>query len=145
MGSASQLLAENGVSIRRGRVDIHRGQAIVESFNRTLAERLFGHQQAQELLMSSGERSREWVTRLPAVVAALNNELTRLTGKKPVDAIRSKTVTSKPSAPAENPLPHDVLVLVRFLYQPGEIEGGQRRRATDAILSLKAWTLGDQT
>jgi hypothetical protein len=130
-------------------VDIHRDQGIVERFNRTLAERLFGHQQAQELLMQSGERSREWVKRLPAVVAALNNEVTRLTGKKPVNAIKAKVVTQKPSAPAkkgrpvgmaENPLPRDVLV--RFLYQPGEIEGGQRRRATDAIWSLKVYRLG---
>ena len=51
MGAASQLLTKNDVSVRRGRVDIHRDQAIVERFNRPLAERLFGHQQAQELLM----------------------------------------------------------------------------------------------
>ena len=41
---------------------------------------------------------------------------------------------------AEKPLPDDTLV--RFLYQPGEIEGGQRRRATDAIWSLKVYRLG---
>ena len=76
MGTVRQLLTKNSVSIRRGRVDIHRDQGIVERFNRTLAERLFGHQQARELLMKSGERSREWVKRLPAVVAALNNEVT---------------------------------------------------------------------
>ena len=105
MGAASQLLTKNDVSVRRGRVDIHRDQAIVERFNRTLAERLFGHQQAQELLMRSGERSREWVKRLPAVVAALNNEVTRITGKKPVDAIRANEVTSKPSAPAKKGRP----------------------------------------
>lgn len=147
MGAASQLLAKNGVSIRRGRVDIHRDQAIVERFNRTLAERLFRHQQAQELLMSSGERSREWVKRLPAVVAALNNEVTRLTGKKPVDAIRAKVVTQKPSSVTpgrpvglkEQKLSFDALV--RYLYQPGELEGGQRRRATDAIWSLQVYRL----
>jgi len=56
----------------------------VERFNRTLAERLFGHQYAQEMLLAargSSERSIEWVTRLFAVVAALNGEVTRLTGK----------------------------------------------------------------
>ena len=150
MGAVSQLLIKNGVAVRRGRVDIHRDQAIVERFNRTLAERLFGHQQAQELLIGSGERSREWVTRLPAVVAAVNNEVTRLTGKKPVDAIRAKVVTSKPSAPAkkerpvgmsEKPLP--LYVLVRYLLQPGELEGGQRRRARCYMVSpgLPAWTV----
>ena len=43
MGSVSQLLAKHSVQVRRGRVDIHRDQGIVERFNRTLAERLFGH------------------------------------------------------------------------------------------------------
>ena len=89
------------------------------------------------------------MTRLPAVVAALNHEVTRLTGKKPVDAIRAKVIISKPSAPprkgrlvgmAEKPLPNDSLV--RFLYQPREIEGVQRRRATDAIWSLQVYRLG---
>ena len=63
--------AKHDVEVRRGRVDIHRDQGIVEQFNRTLAERLFGHQYAQEMRLSSGERSSESVARLPAVVAAL--------------------------------------------------------------------------
>ena len=43
MGSVSQLLAKHTVQVRRGRVDILRDQGIVERFNQTLAERLFGH------------------------------------------------------------------------------------------------------
>ena len=150
MGSVSQLLAKHRVEVRRGRVDIHRDQGIVERFNRTLAERLFGHQQAQELLMrseGSGERSREWVKRLPAVIAALNGEVTRLTGKRPRDAIRAQSVAQnrssvtpgRPVGLKEQKLPSDVLV--RYLYQPGELEGGQRRRATDAIWSLQSYKL----
>jgi hypothetical protein len=42
MGAVSQLLAKHNTQVRRGRVDIHRNQNIVERFNRTLAERLFG-------------------------------------------------------------------------------------------------------
>ena len=54
MGSVSQLLAKHGVEVRRGRVDIHRDQGVVECWNRTLAERLFGHQYAQEMRLPSG-------------------------------------------------------------------------------------------
>ena len=49
MGAVNQLLAKHKTEVRRGRVDIHRDQGIVERFNRTLAERLFGHQYAQEM------------------------------------------------------------------------------------------------
>ena len=154
MGAAGQLLAKHGVSVRRGRVNIHRDQGVVERFNRTLAERLFGHQQAQELVLmhmrseGSGERSREWVKRLPAVIAALNGEVTRLTGKRPRDAIKQKQVPQNPSSVVpgrlvgleEVKLPSSVGV--RFLYQPGELEGGQRRRATDAVWSLQVYRLG---
>jgi len=61
---------------------IQRDQTIVEHFNRTLAERLFGYQYAVEMLLPEGQRSTAWVKRLPNVVAALNKEVTRLTGKK---------------------------------------------------------------
>ena len=94
MGSVSQLLAKHSVQVRRGRVDIHRDQGIVE----TLAERLFGHQYAQEVRLPSGERSTEWAKQLPSVVAALNEEVTRLTGKKPSDAIKAKILTQKSSS-----------------------------------------------
>jgi len=60
MGAFSQLLAKHNVQVRRGAADNHRQQGIVELFNRTLAERLFGHQYAQEMLLAargSSERS----------------------------------------------------------------------------------------
>ena len=74
----------------RDRTEIHRDQAIVEHFNRTLAERLFGHQYAVEMLLPEGKRSTEWVKRLPDVVNALNNEVTSLIGKKPAVAIKKR-------------------------------------------------------
>ena len=147
MGAVSQLLAKHGVSVRRGRVDNHRDQGIVERFNRTLAERLFGHQYAQEMLLPLEQRSSEWVARLPAVVAALNGEVTRLIGKRPSEAIRRKAVSARPAAPArrqrkrgfeEQKLPSGVGV--RYLYQPGELEGG-RRRATDPTCSINVHRL----
>ena len=74
--------------------------AIVERFNRTLAERLFGHQYAMEMLLPEGKRSTEWVKRLPDVVSALNNEVTRFTGKMPAAAIKEKN----PSTPYTRPV-----------------------------------------
>ena len=96
MGGVTKAMNEHKTTIRRGRPNIHRDQGIVERFNRTLAERVFGHQYAVEMNMPSG-RSTAWVKRLPEVVDALNNEVTRLTGKKPAAAIREKTVAAKPA------------------------------------------------
>ena len=62
MGSVTQLVAERNVSIRRGRKEVHRDQALVERFNRTLAERLFGYQYAKEL-ENPHKRNRVWVKR----------------------------------------------------------------------------------
>ena len=146
MGSVTKVMENNRTSIRRGRTEIHRDQAIVGRFNRTLAERLFGYQYAVEMnIKQSDKRSTEWVKRLPEVVSTLNNEVTRLIGKKPAEAIKEKSVYSKPAAPYSRPagvnekkLP--TLVNVRYLYQPGELEGGGRR-ATDPMWSLKVYNI----
>ena len=85
------------------------------------------------------------MARLPSVVAALNGEVTRLTGKKPSDAIKAKSLrcgTQKPSSVVpgrpvgleKRKVPSGVGV--RYLYQPGELEGG-RRRSTDPVWSLE--------
>ena len=114
------VMSEHNVTIRRGRTNIHRDQAIVERFNRTLAEKLFGYQYAVEMNMPSG-RSTAWVKRLPEVVSALNNEVTRLIGKKPAVAIREKAVSSKPATTYMRPIGENERKLplyahVRYLY-----------------------------
>ena len=150
MGAVSQLLAKHSVQVRRRRVDFHRDQGVVERWNRTLAERLFVHQYTQEMRLPSGQRSTEWVAWLPSVVAALNGEVTRLTGKKPSDAIKAKMLrhgAQKPSSVVpghpvgleEQKVPSGVGV--RYLYQPGELEGG-RQCATDPVWSLEVHSLG---
>ena len=119
----------------------------MERWNRTLAERFFGHQYAQEMCLPSGQRSTEWVARLPGIVAALNGEVTRLTGKKTSDAIKAKTEAQKPSSAVpgrpvsleEQKVPSGVGVC--YLYQPGELEDS-RRRATDPVWSLEVYRLG---
>ena len=103
MGGVTKEMEKHKTYIRRGRTEIHRDQTIVERFNRTLAERLFGHQYAVEML-SEGKRSTEWVKRLPDVVNALKNEVTGLIGKKPAVAIKEKSVSSKPSTKYNRPV-----------------------------------------
>ena len=133
-GVVNQLFQKNKTRIRRGIVGLHRQQAIVERFNRTLAERLFGHQYYKEI--TEGGRCREWAKRLADVIRALNSEKTKTIGRKPADAIKAKLVDRKqnkivslqPVLPAET--------LVRYLYEPGELEGGNTRRATDPIWSV---------
>ena len=73
--------------------------------------------------------------------------VTRLTDKKPSDAIKAKTLTQKPSTVVPG-RPFDLKeqkvpsgIGVRYLYQPGELEGG-RRRATDPVWSLEVYRLG---
>ena len=145
MGAVTQEMENHKTYIRRGRVDIHRDQAIVERFNRTLAERLFGHQYAVEMRLPEGQRSTARVKRLPEVVAALNNEVTSLTGQNPAVAIKEKDVSAKPSTPYSRPVGQrektlPSLVNVRHLYQPGELERGVKR-ATDPIWSLKVYSI----
>ena len=90
MGEVTKEKAKNDVRVRRENVNVHRDQGIVERFTRTLSERLFSYQYSQEMNFRSAERSREWVKSLPKVFLALNGEKTRLTGKKPVEAIKEK-------------------------------------------------------
>ncbi len=140
LGAVSLLMKKHSVKIRRGHTEIHRDQAIVERFNRTLAERLFGYQYAKEISTKSGERSREWVARLPSVISALNNEITRATSMKPSNAITKKNIPRSNKYGQRSQQPVLGNVIVRYLYEPGELEGG-KRRATDPIWSVTAHTI----
>ena len=104
-----------------------------ERFNRVLADRLFTYQYHKELEDSS-KSNREWVSRLQNVVGTLNNEKTRLIGMKPVDAIKQTLVeqgSSQPVKEYEEKL-LDIGTKVRYLYEPGELQGyqykGERRK-----------------
>ena len=147
MEAVTKVMENNKTAIRRGRTEIHRDQAIVQRFNRTLAERLFGYQYAVEMNMKHiGKRSTEWVKRLPEVVSDLNNEVTRLIGKKPAQAIKEKSVSSEPSTPYSRPVGVNEKKTPSLsqseisVYQPGELEG-DGRRATDPIWSLKVYNI----
>ena len=121
----------------------------MERFNRTLADRLLTYQYHKELEDPS-KSNREWVSRLQNVVSALNNEKTRLIGMKPVDAIEQTLVEqgfSQPAKEYEEKL-LDVGTKVRYLYEPGELEGYQyegkrRERSTDPIWLVDVYKLED--
>ena len=149
MGEVRKEMAKHDVRIRTGNVDVYCDQGIVERFNHTLSERLFSFQYSQEMNMKSSERSREWVKRpsgrLPEVKRALNNEVTRLTGKRPVDAIKEKAVNAKSSMRYSRPVGLrekrlNSSVNVRYLYASSELEGG-KKRATDPNWSLKVYRI----
>ena len=141
---------KHDVIIQRGDPGQHRSQGIVERFNRTLADRLFTYQYHKELEDPS-KSNREWVSRLQNVVSSLNNEKTRLIGMKPVDNIKQTLVEqgfSQPVKEYEEKL-LDVGTKVRYLYEPGELEGYQykgerRKRSTDPIWSVDVYKIKDR-
>lgn len=128
----------------RGEVGNHESQSLVERANRTIAEKLFSYQYAKEMTLESG-RSREWVQRLPGVLRAINNSVKRVTGKTPIESLKSNSVDinvakyDRPVGIEEKRLPMGVKV--RYLYSDGELEGGNNRRATDPIWSLKTYLI----
>ena len=147
----TKLMEKHDVIIQRGDPSQHQSQGIVERFNRTLADRLFTYQYHKELEDPS-KSNREWVSRLQNVVSALNNENNeRLIGMKPIDAIKQTLVEqgfSQPIKEYEEKLP-DVGTKVRYLYEPGELEGYQykgerRKRSTDPIWSVDVYKIKDR-
>ena len=146
MGHVTKLMDRHNVKIQRSEAGNHRAQAFVERANRTLGERLFSHQYAQEIKeQSSDERSQVWVKRLPAVMKSLNSEVIKITGKEPDEAVGLKEVDirqvnyKRPVGLKEKRLPSGVQV--RYLLSPGEDEGGERRRATDPIWSIEIYNI----
>ena len=145
-----KLMENHDVIIERGDPSQHHSQGIVERFNRTLADRLFTYQYHKELEDPS-KSNREWVSRLQNVVSSLNNEKTTLIGMKPVDAIKQTLVEqgfSQPTKDYEEKL-LNVGTKVRYLYEPGKLEGYQykgerRKRSTDPIWLVDVYNIKDR-
>ena len=113
-----------------------------------LADRLFTYQYHKELEDPS-KSNREWASRLQNVISFLNNEKTRLIGMKPVNAIKQTLVVepgfSQPAKEYEEKL-LDAGTKVRYLYEPGELEGYQykgerRKQSTDPIWSVDVYKI----
>ena len=140
---------KHDVIIQWGDPSQHRSQGIVERFDKTLADRLFSYQYHKELEDPS-KSNREWASRLQNVVSALNNEKTRLIEMKPIDAMKQTLVRQGFSQPVKNYEEKliDVGTKVRYLYEPGELEGQQyggerRQRSTDPIWSVDVYKIKD--
>ena len=143
-------MEKHDVIIQHGDPSQHRSQGIMERFNRTLADRLFSYQYHKQSKDPS-KSNREWVSRLQNVVSALNNEKTRLIGMKPIDAIKETLVRQEFSQPFKNYKEKllDVGTNVRYLYEPGELEGQQyrgerRKRSTDPVWSVDVYKIKDR-
>jgi transposase InsO family protein len=137
-GAFNQLLKKHNILVRRGIPKNHRQQALVENFNKVLAERLFSYQYHQE--MTHDSRNTEWVGRLQRVVNALNNEHLEVIKMTPAKAIKKKELAltiKKVKGEADTSI---FTKKVRYLYQPGEAEGvDENRRATDPIWSTRIY------
>jgi len=82
---------------------------------------------------------------LPAIIKTLNSTPIKITGKEPDKALELKEVDisrpeyKRPVGLDEVKLPPNVTV--RYLLNPGEDEGGERRQATDPIWGLEIYNL----
>ena len=141
-GEVTKLMKDHDVHIQQSEAKTHRAQALVERANRILAERLYSHQYAQILLKGN----ETWKRRLTGVIQAINSEPRRiLTNETQIDAVDDAKVKiedvscNRPVGLDEERLPPGVKV--KYLYAPGEDEGGDRRRATDPIWSAEVYNL----
>ncbi|CAB4403253.1 unnamed protein product [Rhizophagus irregularis] len=73
MGETSRLMQEHNVTIRVIGPYSHRGNGMVERFNKTEGEMLYKIQYAVESISSDPRLIRTWVRHLPKVVDYLNN------------------------------------------------------------------------
>ena len=73
----------------------------------------------------------------------MNNTPTRITGKEPDKAIKLKELILNQKIISEllvlMRLGYQLMLSVRYLLAPGELEGGERRRATDPIWSIQVY------
>ena len=144
-GEVTKMLEKNEVKIRRVTTKYkHTHTAFVEALNKTLAERLFKVQDAQEWNDPEKVSSR-WVKYLYGLVDELNDMDTEMIGMKPKDAIKLKEVplVARESYPSEEVLSEDGLY--QYLLQRGEEHDDQRRRATDRIWSKASYRLREIT
>ena len=85
---------------------------------------------AQEL-QDPEKVSMTWVKNLNKIVNEMNNTVSLMIDMKPKDAFKLDIVPLDKKYPEETVLSEDGLY--RYLYQPGEQHGDQKRQATDLV------------
>ena len=135
----TKLLEKHNVEIRRATTKYqHTHTTFLESFKKELAKLLFKPMDAQEL-QDPEKVSTIWVKNLNKTMNKMNNTVSSMIGRKPKDKIKLDTVPLDKTYPEETVLPKDGLY--RYLYQPGEQHGNQKRQATDLIWSKNTYRL----
>ena len=133
------MLEKHTLDIRRVTTKYNYTHTVfVEAFNKELAKLLFIPMDAQEL-QNPKKVSAIWVKNLNKIVNKMSNTVSSMIGMKPKDVIRLDTVPLDKTYPGETVLLEDGLY--RYLYQPGEQHGDQKRRATDLIWSKNTYRL----
>ena len=110
----------------------------METFNKEVAKLLFKMMDAQEL-QDPEKVSTIWVKNLSKTVNKMNNAVMSMIGMRNKDAIKLDIIPVNKIYPKETVLPEDGLY--RYLYQPGEEHGDQKRWATDLIWSKNTFRL----
>ena len=135
----TKLLEKHNAEIRRATAKYrHTHTAFVEAFNKELVKLLFEPMDAQGL-QDPEEVSTIWVKNLNKIVNKISNTVSSMIDTKPKDAIKLDTIPLDKKYPEETVLTKDGFY--RYLYQPGEQHGDQKRQATNLIWSKNACRL----
>ena len=139
INEVTKLLEKHSVDIRRETTKYkHTLTVFVEAFYKELTKLLFKPMDTQEL-QDPENVSTIWVKNLNKIVNKRNNAVSSMIGMKPKDAIKLDTDPLDKTYRKETVLPEDRLY--RYLYQPGEQHGDQKRWATDLIWSKNTYRL----
>ena len=135
----TKLLEKHNTDTRRATTKYkHTHTVFVEAFNKELAKLLCKPMDAQEL-QDPEKVSIIWVKNLNQIVNKMNYTKSSMIDMNPKDAIKLDTVPLDKTYPEQTVLPEDSLY--RYLYQPGEQHGDQKRRATYFIWSKNTYRL----
>ena len=119
---------------------------MAEAAFRWISKKLYIAQDAADLLLPIEEHARMFRKELLFVVAEKNKTATCMTGLAPIIAIKKKHIIQKSPYPSwrvvgyNEPCLH-LRITVRYLLQPGKLEGRNRRCRTDVIWLLQIFTI----